>query len=120
MTLSPTVTSSGTRLPLSSMRPWPTARTSPSWGFSLAVSGMTRPEAVVVSASRALTTIRSSSGLMGTDTSDLLFREQIVDQLRWVDEGSSVRRSAVVAGAGGHEHLAAPPPARLGRTQAAM
>src|SRR3954452_12195691 len=68
MTLSPTETSSGTRLPLSSMRPGPIATTSPSWGFSLAVSGMTRPEAVVCSASIALTTIRSSSGLMLTDT----------------------------------------------------
>src|SRR6476646_8314391 len=47
MTVSPTFTSSGTRLPLSSMRPGPTATTVPSWGFSLAVSGMTRPEAVV-------------------------------------------------------------------------
>ena len=66
MTTSPTLTSSGTRLPLSSMRPGPTARTVPSWGFSLAVSGMTRPEAVVVSASLAWTTMRSSSGLMLT------------------------------------------------------
>src|SRR5690349_21465818 len=70
MTLSPTLTSSGTRLPLSSMRPGPMARTSPSWGFSLAVSGMTRPEAVVCSASSGLTTRRSSRGLMLTDTSD--------------------------------------------------
>src|SRR5690242_7559957 len=66
MTTSPTFTSSGTRLPLSSMRPGPTATTVPSWGFSLAVSGMTRPEAVVVSASLAWTTTRSSSGLMLT------------------------------------------------------
>src|SRR5689334_14135943 len=66
MTTSPTETSSGTRLPLSSMRPGPTATTVPSWGFSLAVSGMTRPEAVVVSASLAWTTTRSSSGLMLT------------------------------------------------------
>src|SRR3982751_2807078 len=70
MTLSPTATSSGTRLPLSSMRPGPIAWTSPSWGFSLAVSGMTSPEAVVSSASSGLTTIRSSRGLMLTDTSD--------------------------------------------------
>ena len=49
-------------------RPGPTAMTSPSWGFSLAVSGMTRPEAVVCSASRVLTRIRSSRGLMLTDT----------------------------------------------------
>src|SRR3954467_14287326 len=48
------------------MRPGPTATTGPSWGFSLAVSGMTRPEAVVVSASLAWTTTRSSSGLMLT------------------------------------------------------
>src|SRR5665811_305486 len=45
MTLSPMLTSRGTRLPLSSTRPGPIARTLPSWGFSLAVSGMTRPEA---------------------------------------------------------------------------
>src|SRR5919107_1376843 len=70
MPLSPTATSRGTRLPLSSMRPGPIARTSPSWGFSLAVSGMTSPEAVVSSASSGLTTIRSSRGLMLTDTSD--------------------------------------------------
>src|SRR6478735_4934669 len=69
MTLSPTLTSSGTRsVPLSLKRPGPTARTSPSCGFSLAVSGMTRPDAVVCSASRDLTTMRSSSGLMATDT----------------------------------------------------
>src|SRR3712207_4295270 len=48
------------------MRPGPTAMTVPSCGFSLAVSGMTRPEAVVVSASLAWTTTRSSSGLMLT------------------------------------------------------
>src|ERR1700749_1308966 len=42
-TTSPTLTSTGTRLaPASSKRPGPTARTSPSWGFSLAVSGTTR------------------------------------------------------------------------------
>ena len=48
MTLSPTLMSSGMRSSPSSLnRPGPTARTSPSWGFSLAVSGMTSPEAVV-------------------------------------------------------------------------
>ena len=40
--------------------------TVPSCGFSLAVSGMTMPDAVVVSASLAWTTMRSSSGLMVT------------------------------------------------------
>ena len=54
-------------------RPGPTARTSPSWGFSFAVSGMTRPDAVVCSASSVRTTTRSSSGLMETDTADLPF-----------------------------------------------
>src|SRR5688500_4173968 len=76
MTLSPTATSSGTRLPLSSTRPGPIARTSPSCGFSLAVSGMTRPEAVVCSASRGRTTMRSSRGLMLTDTSDQPFSHE--------------------------------------------
>src|SRR5919201_6234494 len=66
ITVSPTFTSVGTRLPLSSMRPGPTARTVPSCGFSLAVSGITRPDAVVVSASFAWTRMRSSSGLIAT------------------------------------------------------
>src|ERR1700683_1548179 len=66
-TTSPTFTSIGTRLvPASSKRPGPTARTSPSWGFSFAVSGITSPEAVVCSASSVRTTIRSSSGLITT------------------------------------------------------
>src|SRR3954470_18562386 len=70
MTLSPTEMSSGMRSsPSSFHRPGPTAMTSPSWGFSFAVSGITRPEAVVSSASRVLTRMRSSSGLMLTDTS---------------------------------------------------
>src|SRR3954468_23443435 len=66
MTTSPTLTSSGTRWPLSSMRPGPAAMTVPSCGFSLRGRGLTRPEAVVVSASLAWTTTRSSSGLMVT------------------------------------------------------
>src|ERR1700731_2479077 len=67
MTVSPFDTSSGIRFePSSSHRPGPTATTLPSWGFSLAVSGMTRPDAVVVSASLACTRILSSSGLMFT------------------------------------------------------
>src|SRR3954452_14697565 len=50
------------------MRPGPTATTSPSCGFSLAVSGITSPEAVVCSASTCWMTMRSSSGLMETGT----------------------------------------------------
>src|ERR1700745_3146371 len=66
-TTSPTLTSTGTRLvPASSKRPGPTATTSPSWGFSFAVSGMTNPDAGVCSAASGRTTIRSSSGLITT------------------------------------------------------
>src|SRR6201999_2702504 len=65
-TTSPTWTSTGTRAPLSSKRPGPTARTLPSWGFSFAVSGITSPDAVTCSASSGWTTIRSSSGLRTT------------------------------------------------------
>src|SRR6266511_6166378 len=61
MTVSPTFTSIGTRCP-SSNRPGPTAMTSPSWGFSLAVSGITMPETVVCSYSLGSTAMRSSSG----------------------------------------------------------
>ena len=48
---SPALTSSGMSLPLSSRPPGPTAMTSPSWGFSFAVSGMMMPPAVFASAS---------------------------------------------------------------------
>src|SRR5947208_4910028 len=61
MTLSPIFTSIGMRCP-SSNRPGPTAMTSPSWGFSLAVSGITIPETVVCSSSLGSTAMRSSSG----------------------------------------------------------
>src|SRR3954462_970102 len=46
----------------SERRPGPTASTSPCWGFSLAVSGITRPDAVFSSASLGRTTMRSSRG----------------------------------------------------------
>ena len=63
-TTSPTFRSSGKYLPAVSLqRPGPTASTVPCCGFSLAVSGMTRPDAVVCSASDGLTTTRSSRGL---------------------------------------------------------
>src|SRR5271157_4679084 len=51
------------RLPLSSSLPSPTARTLPFCGFSLAVSGSTRPLAVVSSSSIARTIRRSPRGL---------------------------------------------------------
>ena len=62
-TVSPTLMSRGTISPVFSVRrPGPTARTSPCWGFSFAVSGITRPLTVVSSGSPARTTMRSSSG----------------------------------------------------------
>src|SRR4051794_30888386 len=66
MTTSPTLTSSGTRWPLSSMRPGPTAMTVPSCGSPWRGPGRTRPERVGVSASLAWPTTRSSGGLMVT------------------------------------------------------
>src|ERR1700729_2944103 len=84
-TTSPTLTSTGTREPLSSKRPGPTATTLPSWGFSLAVSGITSPDAVTCSASSGWTTMRSSSGLRTTlvavDTSDLPLRKCLLGEL---------------------------------------
>src|SRR5262249_49345946 len=58
-TRSPTLTSIGMSLPLSSRPPGPTAMTAPSWGFSFAVSGMMMPPLVFSSASIRLTTTRS-------------------------------------------------------------
>ena len=62
-TVSPALTSSGMRFaPSSSNRPSPTASTSPRCGFSFAVSGRTRPLAVVSSSSIARTIRRSPRG----------------------------------------------------------
>src|SRR5215212_6017341 len=100
MTTSPSDTSCGIRFsPSSSQRPGPTATTVPSCGFSLAVSGMTRPDAVVVSASLACTRILSSSGLMFTlATIGALFRSSGCIAL--VGIGMRPCPRAVVAGAG--------------------
>src|SRR5437870_7064713 len=62
-TLSPTLSSIGTLVPLSRILPVPTASTMPSWGFSLAVSGRTIPLLVFSSFSTGLTTTRSPNGL---------------------------------------------------------
>ena len=62
-TRSPTLTSSGTILPVSSRAPGPTASTSPSIGFSFAVSGMMIPAGVLSSASTRRTRTRSCKGL---------------------------------------------------------
>jgi len=61
-TRSPTLTSSGIRLPLSSRRPAPTATTLPSSGFSFAVSGMMMPPLTFSSASTLFTRMRSCRG----------------------------------------------------------
>src|ERR1700761_8780620 len=58
-TRSPTFTSMGISLPVSSRPPGPTAMISPWEGFSLAVSGMMMPPADFSSASMRLTTTRS-------------------------------------------------------------
>src|SRR6202171_1223568 len=62
-TLSPTLSSIGTLVPLSRILPVPTASTMPSWGFSLAVSGSTIPLLVFSSFSTGFTTTRSPNGL---------------------------------------------------------
>src|SRR5258708_28076041 len=61
-TRSPTFTSIGMSLPLSSFLPLPTATISPWSGFSAAVSGMTMPPADLRSSSMRLTITRSCSG----------------------------------------------------------
>ena len=61
-TRSPAFTSSGTSWPCSLRAPGPTATTSPSIGFSFAVSGMMIPPAVFSSASSRRTTTRSCRG----------------------------------------------------------
>src|SRR3954466_3831360 len=63
MTLSPTFTPSGCRRPSSRRLPLPTATTSPSIGFSWAVSGMMMPDLVLVSAPIGFNRRRSCSGL---------------------------------------------------------
>src|SRR5215207_8979221 len=61
-TRSPVLTSSGLSFPFSSRAPGPTAITSPSCGFSFAVSGMMMPPLVFSSASIRRTTTRSCKG----------------------------------------------------------
>src|SRR5438067_3106057 len=60
--LSPTFTSRATLVPFSRTLPLPAASTSPSCGFSLAVSGMMMPPFAVSFSSRRRTTRRSCSG----------------------------------------------------------
>src|SRR5207249_7939737 len=60
--LLPTLTSSGSLVPFSRILPFPTARTSPFWGFSFAVSGMMMPPLAVSLSSMRRTSKRSCSG----------------------------------------------------------
>src|SRR5271167_4329386 len=62
--LSPAFTSIGISLPSSPYLPLPTETTLPSWGFSLAVSGMIIPPLVRSSSLIRLTRIRSPSGFI--------------------------------------------------------
>src|SRR3954451_18912894 len=62
-TRSPVLTSSGTIWPSSSLRPRPTATTSPSCGFSFAESGIKMPLRMLSSSSLLFTMMRSYSGL---------------------------------------------------------
>ena len=59
---SPTITKDGVTVPSSPFAPEPTETTSPSCGFSFAVSGMMMPPAVFSSASTRRTSTRSWSG----------------------------------------------------------
>src|SRR4030095_12946173 len=61
-TRSPACTSSGWREPSSLYLPRPAAITSPSWGFSFAVSGMMMPPRTCSPSSMRLTITRSCSG----------------------------------------------------------
>src|SRR6266852_4056283 len=61
-TRSPALTSSGVFLPSSETLPLPTAMTLPSWGFSLALSGMMMPPRRAGSSSIRLSRTRSWSG----------------------------------------------------------
>src|SRR6185369_12929026 len=72
--LSPAFTSSGVILPSSFFAPEPAAITSPSCGFSLAVSGMMMPPAVFSTPSMRRTSTRSWSG------------RNFMEILRWYEE----------------------------------
>ncbi|MPM47325.1 hypothetical protein SDC9_94034 [bioreactor metagenome] len=63
-TVSLTATSMAMRLPFSSRSPGPMERTTPFWGFSLAVSGKTMPPAVTSFSSIGSTTTRLPNGFI--------------------------------------------------------
>jgi len=73
MTLSPNGNVKWNAVAVSSMRPGPIARTSPSWGFSFGGVRDHKTGRSGLLGSLDLTTMRSSRGLMETDTCDLPF-----------------------------------------------
>jgi len=79
-TRSPTAMSRGIRLPLSSMRPGPSATTSASCGFSLADSGITSPKDVTSSAAIGRMMMRSSRGLIENDMLTFLVNNASISQ----------------------------------------
>src|SRR5450432_1892172 len=83
-TRSPALSSSGTSLPLSSRAPGPTETTSPSWGFSLTVSGIMMPPFVLSSPSMRRITMRSCNGrnFMGIVSSMCAYAEAQIPCLR--------------------------------------
>ena len=83
----------------SARRPGPIARTSPCWGFSFAVSGMTRPLWVVSSASAGRTTIRSSNGcrFIGVPPYELA-SGRLGGRSRGVDSGTRAGAELALAG----------------------
>src|SRR5687768_6364959 len=114
-TSSPSATSSGVRLPVSSLiLPSPTARTFPFCGFSFAVSGSTMPEAVVSSSSTALTISRSPRGLSFMRGTSTQIGPDLTD---WHSKGESATREYSTSKAGsrpgaGAGRLPAQEPAR--------
>jgi hypothetical protein len=86
-------TSIGSFVPLSSVRPVPTARTRPSWGFSLAVSGRKTPPALLSACSTCSTTTRSPSGLRFTNRRPAEPRTRTLDEKAWAWNVVKISRS---------------------------
>ena len=82
--------------------PGPTATTSPSEGFSLAVSGMMMPPLVFSSASMRLTTTRSCSG-RNLDLA-MTFPQAFGFQVRFIETGVVMRPGVTPRGGGAGRH----------------
>src|SRR5215216_755879 len=108
------LTSIGMSLPDSSRPPGPMAMISPSCGFSLAVSGMMMPAAVLASASMRLTTTRSWSGrnFMGVSSGVKVIRRGLMRSPARIAPGQRVFGAFVQAA---YSVAAAPLPSDLQR-----